>query len=102
VVPTNPPDAAAYARETLHRLSAAGLPAEGDVRTEKINHKVREHSLAKIPVILAIGKREVAESTVSVRRLGQQGQAILPVAQAVEQLRAEANARGRIAPEAAA
>jgi threonyl-tRNA synthetase len=102
VVTTITSDADAYAGEILQRLSAAGLRAEVDVRNEKINYKVREHSLAKIPVILAIGKREVAESTVSVRRLGQQGQAILPVAQAVEQLRAEANARGRIAPEAAA
>jgi threonyl-tRNA synthetase len=71
------------------------LRAEVDARNEKINYKVREHSLAKIPVIFALGKREVAEGTVSVRRLGQQTQTTLPLAQAVEELRAEAASRGR-------
>jgi threonyl-tRNA synthetase len=70
------------------------LRAEADLRNEKINYKVREHSLAKIPVILAAGKREVAERTVALRRLGKQDQTSLPLAQAVEQLRAEAAVRG--------
>ena len=61
----------------------------------------RKNSLAKIPVILALGKREVAESTVSMRRLGQERQTSLPLAQAVEALRAEAENRGT-AQEAAA
>ena len=64
------------------------------MRNEKINYKVREHSLAKIPVILAVGKREVAESTVAIRRLGAQGQSVAPLAEAVERLRAEARTRG--------
>jgi threonyl-tRNA synthetase len=60
-----------YVREVTAALVAAGVRAEADVRNEKINYKVREHSLRKVPVILAIGAREVAERTVSVRRLGE-------------------------------
>jgi threonyl-tRNA synthetase len=94
VVATITSDADAYAREVVAELTAAGLRAEADLRNEKINYKVREHSLAKIPVILAAGKREVAERTVALRRLGSQSQASLALAAAVEQLRAEAAARG--------
>ena len=93
VVATITSDADAYASEVRARLVDAGLRAEADVRNEKINYKVREHSLAKVPVILALGKREVAEGTVSMRRLGQQAQSTLPLVQAVEQLRAEALSR---------
>ena len=64
-------DADDYVREVVARLTAAGIRAEADIRNEKINYKVREHSLAKVPVILALGQREVAERTVSVRRLGE-------------------------------
>ena len=64
-------DANAYAEEVVAALRAAGLRAEADLRNEKINYKVREHSLAKVPVILAVGGREVEERTVSVRRLGE-------------------------------
>jgi threonyl-tRNA synthetase len=60
-----------YVAEVVERLRAAGVRAEADIRNEKINYKVREHSLGKVPVILAIGAREVAERTVSVRRLGE-------------------------------
>ena len=63
-------DADDYCREVLAALRAAGLRAELDLRNEKINYKVREHSLGKIPVILAVGAREVGERAVSVRRLG--------------------------------
>jgi threonyl-tRNA synthetase len=56
--------------EVVAALRAAGIRASADVRNEKINYKVREHSLAKVPAILAVGAREVAERTVSVRRLG--------------------------------
>ncbi|HPD92263.1 MAG TPA: threonine--tRNA ligase, partial [Pararhodobacter sp.] len=63
-------EADAYVREVAAALTAAGLRVEADTRNEKINYKVREHSLAKVPVILAVGAREVAERTVSVRRLG--------------------------------
>ena len=87
-------DADGYAAEVVDKLTAAGLRAVADTRNEKINYKVREHSLAKIPVILALGKREVAESTVSMRRFGQERQVSLPLAQAVETLRAEAATRG--------
>jgi len=94
VVTTITSDADAYAREVVAQLTAAGLRAEADVRNEKINYKVREHSLAKIPVILAAGKREVAERSVALRRLGAQNQTSLSLAAAVEQLRAEAGRRG--------
>ena len=63
-------DADNYCREVAEALQAAGIRAELDVRNEKINYKVREHSVGKVPVILAIGAREVEERTVSVRRLG--------------------------------
>ena len=61
-------------RRSLAALQAAGLRAETDLRNEKINYKVREHSLAKVPVMLVVGKREAEEGTVSVRRLGSQDQ----------------------------
>jgi len=60
-----------YVHEVVARLGAAGVRAEADIRNEKINYKVREHSLGKVPVILACGAREVEERSVSVRRLGQ-------------------------------
>jgi threonyl-tRNA synthetase len=59
-----------YVTEVVAALQKAGVRAEADLRNEKINYKVREHSLGKVPVILAIGAREVGERTVSVRRLG--------------------------------
>jgi threonyl-tRNA synthetase len=94
VVTTITSDADAYAQEVVAELARAGVRAEADLRNEKINYKVREHSLAKTPVILAAGKREVAERTVALRRLGSQNQTSLPLATAVEQLRTEAALRG--------
>jgi threonyl-tRNA synthetase len=94
VVATITSEADAYAREVVAELASAGLRAEADVRNEKINYKVREHSLAKVPVILAAGKREVAERTVALRRFGSQNQTSLALQLAVEQLRSEAAARG--------
>jgi threonyl-tRNA synthetase len=70
------------------------------LRNEKINYKVREHSLAKIPVLIAVGKREVAESTVAIRRFGQQQQIVMPLAAAIEQLRSEAESRAQTAAAA--
>ncbi|MGA1180138.1 MAG: threonine--tRNA ligase [Marivivens sp.] len=64
-------DADAYVDDVVAALRAAGVRAEADKRNEKINYKVREHSLGKVPVILAVGAREVEERTVSVRRLGE-------------------------------
>ena len=61
-----------YVTEVVTRLTEAGVRAEADLRNEKINYKVREHSVGKVPVILAIGAREVADRTVSGRRLGEQ------------------------------
>ena len=83
-------DANAYAEEAVAALRAAGLRAEADLRNEKINYKVREHSLAKVPVILAVGNREVEERTVSVRRLGDKESRVLPLATVIADLAAEA------------
>ena len=83
-------DADAYAEEVLAALKQAGLRAEVDLRNEKINYKVREHSLAKVPVMLVVGKREAEEKTVSVRRLGVQQQQVMPLAEAVRLLADEA------------
>jgi threonyl-tRNA synthetase len=94
VVATITSDADDYARDVVAELRKAGLRAEADLRNEKINYKVREHSLAKTPVILAAGKREVAERTVALRRLGSQSQTSLTLVAAVDQLRSEAAARG--------
>ncbi|MFY9291939.1 MAG: threonine--tRNA ligase [Methylorubrum rhodinum] len=72
VVATITSEADPYAREVVRVLERAGLRVDADLRNEKINYKVREHSLAKVPVLLALGKREAEERTVSVRRLGSQ------------------------------
>ena len=85
-------DGDAYAREVAAQLVAAGLRAELDLRNEKINLKVREHSLAKVPAILAIGRREVDDGTVSLRRLGSKGQETLALDDALARLSAEARA----------
>jgi threonyl-tRNA synthetase len=83
-------DANDYATEVAEKAKAAGLRVETDLRNEKINLKVREHSLAKIPVILVVGKREAEEKKVSVRRLGSQDQTVLSLDEALQSLAAEA------------
>ncbi len=83
-------DADEWVQEVVARLRAKGLRAEADVRNEKINYKVREHSLGKVPVILAVGMREVEEQSVSMRRLGEKGSKVLGIDEAVEALVAEA------------
>jgi threonyl-tRNA synthetase len=83
-------DADGYAEEVLDLLKRAGLRAEIDLRNEKINYKVREHSLAKVPNLLVVGKREAEERTVSLRRLGSERQEVLPLTDAIERLAAEA------------
>src|SRR5215831_13493230 len=70
VVATIVSDADAYALEVAAKLAAAGIRVETDLRNEKINYKVREHSLAKVPLLLVVGKREAEEKTVALRRLG--------------------------------
>ncbi|BAQ17810.1 threonine--tRNA ligase [Methyloceanibacter caenitepidi] len=89
VVATIVSDANDYAQTVLERLKAAGLRAEADLRNEKINYKVREHSVAKVPVILVAGKREAEEGTVSVRRLGSQKQEVMSLDDAVAMIEAE-------------
>ena len=90
VVATITSQADDYAREVLAALNRAGLRAEPDLRNEKINYKVREHSLAKVPVILVIGKREAAERAVNMRRLGSQEQRSMALDQAMRDLVQEA------------
>ena len=82
-------DADDYAEEVARELGAAGLRVETDLRNEKINYKVREHSVAKVPVLLAVGQREVDEKTVAMRRLGSKQQQTLPLQDALELLTAE-------------
>ena len=93
VVATITSDADAYALEVVAALEKVGLRAEADTRNEKINRKVREHALAKTPVLLALGKREVEERTVSIRRLGEKAQQVLPLGDAVAALDAEVRSR---------
>ncbi|MDC0736775.1 threonine--tRNA ligase [Cognatishimia sp. SS12] len=83
-------DANDYCLEVVEQLKAAGVRAEADLRNEKINYKVREHSVGKVPVILAIGKKEVEERTVSTRRLGEKQSKVQPLDEIVTQLKAEA------------
>jgi threonyl-tRNA synthetase len=90
VVATITSDADDYAREVIDLARKAGLRVEGDLRNEKINYKVREHSLAKVPALLVIGKKEAAERTVSIRRLGSEGQQVLPLEAALKALATEA------------
>jgi threonyl-tRNA synthetase len=90
VVATIVSDADRYALDLLNQLKAAGLRAEADLRNEKINYKVREHSLAKVPVILVTGKREMEEGSVNMRRFGSQEQKSLSFAEALKGLKLEA------------
>ncbi|MVO76925.1 threonine--tRNA ligase [Sphingomonas sp. MAH-20] len=90
VVATIVSDADDYAGEVLAALEKAGLRAEADLRNEKINYKVREHSLAKVPHLLVVGKREAEEGKVAIRSLGQEGQRIMPLDEVVAWLAAEA------------
>ena len=91
-----------YAREVLEKMRAANLRVELDLRNEKINYKVREHSLAKAPVIIVVGNREVEKRTVSVRRLGQKGQTVMPLDEALAVFSAEAESPARTTSYAAA
>jgi threonyl-tRNA synthetase len=90
VVATITSDADDYAREVIATAQRSGLRVEGDLRNEKINYKVREHSLAKVPALLVVGKKEAAERTVSIRRLGKEGQQVMPLDAALAALVQEA------------
>ncbi len=90
VVATITSDADDFAEKLVETLLDAGLRAEADIRNEKINYKVREHSLAKVPVMLVVGKREAEEGTVSIRRLGSRDQQSATLAEALAALVDEA------------
>jgi len=90
VIATITSDADDYAREAIAAARKAGLRVVADLRNEKINYKVREHSLAKIPALLVVGKKEAAERLVSVRRLGQDKQDVMKLDDALAALAAEA------------
>ena len=90
VVATIVSDADDYAKQVAAKLEAAGIRVETDLRNEKINYKVREHSLAKVPYLLVVGKREADEGTLAVRTLVSQGQEMLALDAMIERLVAEA------------
>jgi threonyl-tRNA synthetase len=86
-------DADDYAQEVVAELRARGLRAEPDLRNEKISYKVREHSVAKVPVLLAVGHREIENRSVAVRRLGSKQQKVLPLEEALSRLETEVQER---------
>ena len=90
VVATITNDGDEYARDVAAQLQNAGLRVETDLRNEKITYKVREHSLAKVPALLVVGRKEAAEKTVSIRRLGSPDQQVVSLAEALATLSAEA------------
>ncbi len=90
VVATIVSDADPYARTVADQVRAAGLRVETDLRNEKINYKVRDHSLAKVPHLLVVGKREAEEGKVAMRTLGQQQQQVLTIAEAISLLKRDA------------
>ncbi len=97
VIATITSDGDDYAREVRDALESAGLRCELDLSNEKIGYKVREHSVAKVPVIMAIGRREAEERTVAIRRLGSQGQESLALDEARARLVKEAQAPSKTA-----
>jgi len=90
VVATIVSDADGYALEVAEKLKAAGIRVETDLRNEKINYKVREHSHAKVPHLLVVGKREAEEGTVAIRTLGEERQKFVSLDEAIALLKAEA------------
>jgi threonyl-tRNA synthetase len=87
VVATIVSDADEYAAEAIAKFKDAGLRVDSDFRNEKINYKVREHSLAKVPYLLVVGKREAEEGTVAMRILGEKEQRVLPLDEAIALIR---------------
>ena len=90
VVATIVSDADDYAKQVAAKFKAAGLRVEIDLRNEKVGYKVREHSVAKVPVIAVVGKNEAEEGKVAIRRLGSQGQEIVSIEEAIRILTDEA------------
>jgi len=85
-------DADPFVEEVVTALTLAGVRAEADMRNEKINYKVREHSVGKVPVLLAIGMKEVEDRTVSVRRLGENRTETVALTDIIAELAAAAKA----------
>jgi len=94
VVTTIVSDADEYAESVVKALRTVGIRAEADLRNEKINYKVREHSGQAVPYILAVGRKEVEEHTVSVRKLGEKGQKVMRLDECIEMLTEEAEMPG--------
>jgi threonyl-tRNA synthetase len=92
VVATITSDADPYAETVAAKLRAAGIRADSDLRNEKINLKVREHSLARVPVIAVVGRKEAEEGKVALRRLGGETQQVMSLEEALAVLRGEAAA----------
>ena len=88
-------DANDYANEIVGMLRAAGMRADADLRNEKISYKVREHSVAKVPALFAVGQREIENRTVAVRRLGSKKQEVIALDDAIEALQREIESRGQ-------
>jgi threonyl-tRNA synthetase len=87
VVATIVSDADSYAEDVTAKLRASGIRVETDLRNEKINYKVREHSLQKVPYLLVVGKREAEEGTVAIRTLGEQQQKFVSLDEAIALLK---------------
>jgi len=82
-----------YAVDVVKQLQAAGITAEADLRNEKISYKVREHSVAKVPILMAVGEREIEEQTVAIRRIGSKKQTVMNVQEAIDSLVEEIESR---------
>ena len=89
-------DADAYANEVVQALRVAGLSAEADLRNEKISYKVREHSVAKVPVLMAVGQREIQQRNVAMRRLGSGHQKVIALDEAIRSLTDEVRSRRNV------
>ena len=89
-------DADDFAAEVVAEFNARGFRAEADLRNEKISYKVREHSVAKVPVLLAVGQREVENRSVAMRRLGSKQQRVLSIEEAIDALETEVRNRGQV------
>ncbi|MFZ4607950.1 MAG: His/Gly/Thr/Pro-type tRNA ligase C-terminal domain-containing protein, partial [Caulobacter sp.] len=90
VVTTIVSEADDYAKEVTAKFRAAGLRVEVDLRNEKVGYKIREHSVAKVPAIAVVGRKEAEEGTVAIRRLGSQDQTVVTVEEAIRLLTEEA------------
>ena len=84
-------DSDSYAKKVLQQLRIEGLNAEMDLRNEKISYKIREHSTSKIPIIIIIGKKEVEQQTLSLRRLGSDTTETIDIKDALSLLKKEAS-----------